>query len=266
MTGPFVAQTSIADSLTRGFPGMLADAGPHDCLHGFLASDKIVSVAITAANSTHYIVTVTQRGTAVAYDYTSDGSATTAEITAGLVALSNAGTQSIKASGSDTPLVIAATGKGDLADFSATYNGNMVETVTQAPNQPVTYGKFVCQDDVASPASGDNEFRLPRAAADITGARARGPIVGKNFTSVAGGFVRGNSMASCLRKGRVYVQVEEAVVDGSPVYVRYAAGGNGAGSFRTSAGSSEAAQLPNAVYRAAAGINGVSIVDLNLPG
>ena len=38
-------------------------------------------------------------------------------------------------------------------------------------------------------------------------------------------------MVNILRKGHVIVKVEEAVSSDAPVYVRYAAGGNGPGSI-----------------------------------
>lgn len=263
MTQPFVAQTSIGDTLDRGFAGMIADSGvDNHVARGKTASRKVASVAVTAVNTTHYIVTVTQNGVAhAAYDYTSDGSATTAEIVLGLIALINAGGQFVVASGTDTPLVLTATGDGLNGDFSVTYNGNMVETVLQVANQSIPYGKYVCKDD----SSDENVVRLPYLSADVTGTRAKGIVCANNYTRVSAGVVRANSMASCLTKGRVLVTVEEAVKDGDPVYVRYAAGGSGLGSFRKSTGTSEAALLPAARYRSDAGILGLAVVEVNSP-
>ncbi len=258
----FAAQTSIADTQDRGYAGMLAYSGPKQIDPMKAASRREVSIALTAANTTHYITTITQNGAAVAYDYTSDGSATTAEIAAGLLALINAGTQSVVASGTDTPLIVKATGDGPLGDFSIAYNGNMVETVVQTGNMSIPYGAFVCKDDL----SDERVCRLPNVAADVTGLRARGFVVADNFTRVSAGKVPANAMANVLRKGFMLVTVEEAVKDGDPVYIRYAAGGNGIGAARKSTGSTEAALLAGAVFRSdQTAANGLAVVEVNLP-
>jgi hypothetical protein len=74
---------------------------------------------------------------------------------------------------------------------------------------------------------------------------------------------RANTMIPVLHEGRIWVQVEQAVVKGEPVYVRYAAGGNGPGSYGNAAGSSERAALPNAKYLSSADADGLAIMSVN---
>lgn len=261
----FAAQTSIASSLTRGFAGMLANCVNHTIANGLPTSRKYVSVAVTAANSTHYIVTIVQNGVSAAYDYTSDGSATTAEIVLGLVALINAGTQSVLAAGTDTPLLIESTADGADYEPVITYNSNMVETVLVAQSQSLGFGLGVCKDERSTR---DDAVRAPRQSTDVTGGRFLGVTVA-DFAQVppAGATVASfaaNHMIPVLRKGQVYVSVEQSVVPGDPVYCRYAAGGT-LGAFGNTAGTSERALVPGAVYRSTAAISGVAVMELNAP-
>lgn len=71
---------------------------------------------------------------------------------------------------------------------------------------------------------------------------------------------------SILRKGRIVVKVEEAVVAGDPVFVRaVTAGLEVAGAFRKSADSTDCIALTNCEFVTGAGIGGLAVVDLNLP-
>jgi hypothetical protein len=63
------------------------------------------------------------------------------------------------------------------------------------------------------------------------------------------------------------VRVEEAVLPGDPVFVRFAAGagGTGLGAFRKSADTGSAAQVPNgAVYMTTASAGSLALVEVNL--
>ena len=258
-------QTSFSIAHDVGIPGMLADTGPKEIISGLYAPRKLVSVAITAVNSAHYIVTITIGGVAVAYDYTADGSATTAEITAGLVALINAGTQPVHATGTDTPLVVEATAD---KDFSATYNANMVETVLVASGAsatasadgltdygaPVPAGVLLVVDDRAPSTRSQNQrpVRLPRVIADITGVVDCGVAIETRSSELAG--YRGRHMVPLMLRGRIWVFVEQAVLAGDQAFVRYSANGAGKlqlGAFRKDDDSTHAAALPYARFATA---------------
>lgn len=71
------------------------------------------------------------------------------------------------------------------------------------------------------------------------------------------------SAVPLLRKGRVWVKTEETATVASDVFVRYAAGGNGVGSFGVSAGTSERAALANAKVTVGAAANGLMQIEVN---
>lgn len=127
----------------------------------------------------------------------------------------------------------------------------------------VPFGKLVVRD-VA-----DDSGKLPGLATDITnGKNVQGLALASQAVeqdpSVAPSQYPAKSAVPCLRKGRAWVKVEEAVDPTDDVFVRFAAGGNGVGSFRASAGTAEAAILANAKYKTSAGINGFALVEFNL--
>ncbi len=123
--------------------------------------------------------------------------------------------------------------------------------------------------------SRDETCKLPTASTDITNV---GLVLGVSHSSVSrdpnfpsGGTANttyqiGDSVELVYR-GQVLVTVEEAVVPGDDVYVRYDTGSGGSqkGAFRTSADTSTAALLAGARYLTTAAIGGLALVDLNLP-
>jgi hypothetical protein len=262
-----VIQDSYAERPEVAKAGMPADTGVVDDLSGMASSRKLVSVAIVAANDAVYTITI--NGTP--FEYTADGSATTAEITVGLRNLINAGSEPVTASGTDTPLLIESDLFGEDGDFtyadSAT-GGSLTETVLVAHGQEIPVGVHVCLDDNSSQNGPDLPIRLPRQATDITGGDALGCVL---YDQSREAFLDANdnpayrayTMIPVRAMGRVWVKVEEAVTKGGAVYVRYAAGGNGPGSYGAAAGSSERALLPNAKYLSSASADGLALLKLN---
>lgn len=260
-------QSSYAERPEVAKAGMAADTGFVDDLSGMSATRKLVSVAIVAANDAVYTITIN----GVDYEYTADASASTAEITVGLRDLINAGSEPVTASGTDTPLLIESDLDGDDGDFtyadSAT-GGSLTETVLVAQGQEIPVGVHVCLDDNSDSNGPDLPIRLPRLSTDITGGDALGCVL---YDASREAFLdanddpafRANTMIPVRHKGRVWVKVEEAVTKGGAVYVRYAAGGNGPGSYGAAAGSSERALLPNAKYLSSASADGLALLSLN---
>ncbi len=72
---------------------------------------------------------------------------------------------------------------------------------------------------------------------------------------------------SVLRKGRIYVKVEEAVVKGDPAFVRaVAAGAERAGAFRKSADGTDTIDLTGkAEFVTSADAGELAVLDINLP-
>lgn len=139
----------------------------------------------------------------------------------------------------------------------------------------LSYGLFVLID-TSNSAAGFAELaaRLPASAADITTntglqlgitladqARAQNPGVATAQYPI-------NSCVSCMKKGRVVVSAETAVVAGGKVYARFATGDNGTviGSLGATLDTSVVgnALLPNAVWMDTTSAAGFAVVELNL--
>ena len=257
----FVAQTSVRDTLSSSYAGMLASSAPCHVGHGTNSSVQNVLVTPTAANNATFTLTITQNGAAYSFPYTSSGTATATEISNGLAALVNASQAlGVTATGGATLTLLADSASPEFA-FSvvtAASAGNLVQSQVTAHGAQIPDGSFVV-------FSSETAVRVPNAAGDITGGVKGAGVSLVDFatTRSANASVSPDVLAFA-RKGQVYVQVEETVTDNSAVYVRYAAGGNGPGAFGASAGSSERALLESAVYRRGAAAGGIAIVELNL--
>lgn len=119
--------------------------------------------------------------------------------------------------------------------------------------------------------SADGRGKLPTVSGDVTG-KALGitryqPMRMVNWPSGVSVPFPNGSTAPLIRRGLVWVKVEEIVAAGDPVFVRHAsgAGGTALGAFRKSADTATAAQLPSAIYRTSAAANGLALVEINLP-
>ena len=70
---------------------------------------------------------------------------------------------------------------------------------------------------------------------------------------------------SVLRRGRVFVQVEDAVVAGDNAYVRFAVGtGSQLGAFRSDADTATAALIKGCRFKTAAGAGEIAVLDVDL--
>jgi len=148
--------------------------------------------------------------------------------------------------------------EGQLADSGQTDKWSVIG------EGAIPFGKLVVRGtDV------DKQGNLPSAAGDITpslnvwGMAIHSQSV-MSDPSVVPAQYPDKSAVPCLRKGRAYVKVEEAVTVASAVHVRYAAGGNGLGSFGDTTGTSERAPLAGAKYMSDAAANEFAIIEFNL--
>ena len=84
--------------------------------------------------------------------------------------------------------------------------------------------------------------------------------IGLSGLSPATAGIQPGEMFTVLRRGYIYVKVEEAVVRGDPVFMRYAAGAGGTilGSFRKSADTATAALVKGAQYLSTAASGGIA--------
>ncbi len=77
---------------------------------------------------------------------------------------------------------------------------------------------------------------------------------------------RQNENMEIVRKGRVWVTVEEAVVYGDPVFFRHTDNGPLlAGGWRNDTAAGEADAVPEAIFASTAAIDTVALIEINLP-
>jgi hypothetical protein len=144
---------------------------------------------------------------------------------------------------------------GQLADLSF----KRVSTGVNAQGAQIPFGVAVTK------ATGDGKYDLPNAAGDkVYGIALHSHDVDQlGLTDTNGIPIDGDF--NLLEEGVAYVITEEAVVDGDPVYVRYAtgAGGTQLGGFRKSAVTSETAIVKGAKFRSTAAAGGIAAVSFS---
>lgn len=152
-------------------------------------------------------------------------------------------------------------------DQSAGLPGQMADCGFQDSITGINSSAAMPFGKLAVKGASDGLCKLPALATDIT---SKGLVMGVSVkTHAMESSLSGdpqypiNSVPSLLRKGRIYVKVEETVVVGDDVYVRYAAGGDGLGSFGKTAGTSERAQLDGASWYKGASAGGLAILEVN---
>lgn len=149
--------------------------------------------------------------------------------------------------------------EGQMADMGPTDIVTKENTVSA-----ILFGKFV------SRGASDSKCIQPAAALDITDAtKALGVAMAHQaIESSATGSAQypQYSAVNVLKKGRVWVKVEEAVTPLDPVYVRFAAGAGGTdlGSFRMSADTATAAALAGAKFVSSAGAGELALLELDI--
>ena len=146
---------------------------------------------------------------------------------------------------------------GMLADLG---NNDVVSKYDTLDSLGVAFGLGLAQ------GAADDQVHLPSASTDkFVGISV---LVQHKEQQLGTGLVnyKQGDMISVLRKGRVWVQVDSAVVAGAPVFCRFAAGsGSVLGSFRADADTGSASQVMGSVFTSSAVAGGLAIVDINLP-
>ncbi|CAM6004902.1 unnamed protein product [Sphagnum balticum] len=135
----------------------------------------------------------------------------------------------------------------------------------------MVYGTLAITDESNTTTFEYLACRAPAASTDITvigaqlgivladQARAQNPA----FTNPV--YPQG-AMVPCLRQGRVWVNSESAVTDGTAPYVRYGAGGSGIDGNFAGASGANLAQMPStqAVFRGTTAAAGYAVVEIDL--
>ena len=117
---------------------------------------------------------------------------------------------------------------------------------------------------VIDTASGDGGVKVPAVTGDVSG-KAVGVVMHSHSVESS---LTGSpewprySAVPVLRRGRVYVSVENAVAEGGQVFARHTAP---FGAFRADADTGNATLVPGAVYRTSTAGAGLAVVEINLP-
>jgi len=256
-------QTTVQTSMAIGLPGMIADLVNSTKLTYANNSKKLDKVTITADDTT---TTVTINGTAFTFTEIG-GSQTKAYIADYLTTAINAGAVPVTAYYTATNDWFYV--ESDVSGTTTTVVGTANCTVAAVIGNGVVIPFGVC---VIQDIQNQDKACLPIASTDITtvgkalGVTILNPVAEQNYGSAGGvGYPIGEPM-SVMRKGRIYVRVEQIVNPYDQAYVRYVAdAGEQLGAFRKDADTSDAAALPTAYYRTYAAANGISLLELNLP-
>lgn len=261
--------TAIPQTPIAAFAGMLAGNG-----HGYQADSKVngqgntakvIDWTITAANSTAYTISIG----GIAITYTSDGSATTAEIRDGLIAAirANAFTNNLVIAESGGAAVLRVTERfpadGEVAISDADANLSLATTVAHANGEPMPAGIAVTR------GTADNECRnMVDASSVVIGVTMFDHSYSQPLTIGATGeaLFPPDSVIGILRDGEIWVRVEEAVTPASDVYVRHTASGANTqiGAFRATTDSSTAVALTSARFKSSASAGGLARLSLKI--
>ncbi len=122
----------------------------------------------------------------------------------------------------------------------------------------IPFGAFVTK------GSGEGLAVLPDATGEVTGLAGLGVTVRSHTQPQDAGYADEDVMP-VMKKGRVWVPVEDAVVAESAAFVRFVAGeGEALGAFRSDADGTDAVALPNAKFVTDAAAGELAMLDLNL--
>lgn len=122
----------------------------------------------------------------------------------------------------------------------------------------IPFGVFVTK------GSAENLAVLPDATGEVTALVGLGVTVRTLSTKTGVGYADEAAM-SIIKKGRVWVEVEDAVTAESAAFVRFSAGvGEQLGAFRSDADTADAVALPYAKFVTDADAGGMAILELNM--
>lgn len=109
---------------------------------------------------------------------------------------------------------------------------------------------------------------IPAATGDVTSGRGLGFAIldTAREPNAALGYAAGDPV-NIIRKGHIWLAVEDSAVEGAAVFVRFATGtGTVLGAIRSDADTATAVALPGAVFRSTqATASGLVLVELNMP-
>lgn len=130
---------------------------------------------------------------------------------------------------------------------------------------PVDEIAFGCA--VQQVSGDDSAIELPdNGSAIIRGVAVR-DLAEENGSAGADNTFPVNSAVPIMKKGKIWVRVEEAVTPASDVYARYTVNGGNTqlGAFRTDADAGKAIQITQARFLSSTSGSGLALLEINLP-
>lgn len=264
-------QLTVEENMERGFPGQLAAIDPKTVDSYNNRGVQVDEAVVVAADLE---TTITIDGTPYT-DNAGGGAKTKAAIAAALVVLINAGADPVVAAddGVDT-VIIYSTDFENAVAYLATTNTTVANILAFAANVP--YGVLLVQDP-NSDVSAIVPFNTGLIDPAVSAFPAAGPysVLGvalQEFTveipqgeGETNGYPNLKTM-SVLRRGRVYVQVEDAVVAGGEVFARFAASGANTqlGAFRSDADGGTAKAVAGFRFKDGAAAGEIVILDVDV--
>lgn len=144
-------------------------------------------------------------------------------------------------------------------------HGPTPNTNDRVAEEEIQAGLFVCQ------GAEDGTCALPASSGDLAKGLGVAPsrvTSDSRFpsTSTPGVTYQEGDTVGAVNRGKIWVQVEEAVDAGDEAFVRFAAGAGGTqlGAFRKSADTATAAAIV-ARYRTSAAEDGLALLEINIP-
>lgn len=144
---------------------------------------------------------------------------------------------------------------GELADIGPTD----IVTRANADSAAIAFGVFVTK------GANEGEAVLPTATGQVTGPEGLGVVLRSHTQPQDEGYAVSDPMP-VIKKGRVWVPVEDAVTAESAAFVRFAVNTTEQlGAFRSDADTDKAVALPGAKFVSDAAAGALALLDLNLP-
>lgn len=254
-------QTSYATSMVRAVPGLLADIGPHDIVSAKNLSKRaavLVTVPASPDDSVDYTLSV--NGILVAG--AADASSTTAEVRTALIDALNANPfitaiATMSTSGADG-ILITAKQKNFTLTVTSPSNAGTTADLTIADSVvagvPIPFGVFVKH---AGAQNGGLVAANLGASTDVVlgvsvhnHAQTVSPYIPAGPEDTSGGAdtsgIPAGDMGSFIRRGRIWVKAEEALLITDTLYARYTAtAANGTlGALRNDDDTTKALAIP----------------------
>lgn len=255
------------EDLSAAVEGAMADIGYDQFRASRTAGTNVAQVATVtvdaASDSTLYTVIVN----GVPITFTSDATATIAEIHAGLLAAGQANSflaGAITFSGSSPDLVITADEAGvPMTVTESDADLSLVATTANVTASPILFGRGLAQH-----LTDADRITLPSLTGFLfSGVSLQSQIARPNDDGIAK--YEDGVTIPVLTKGRIWVLAEDAITSmADDVYLRHTANGavNVPGRFRTDADTAKADQISNARWLSlTTAINQLAVLEFNMP-